>query len=67
VLDLNGKSKEEFFNEIKEKFLVKMCKENPEERRTFCMYLEGEWYLLKIRDSVEASLSMSKSVLKHWM
>jgi uncharacterized protein (DUF1015 family) len=63
ILDLNGKSNEEFFNEIGEKFTVeKTGKTKPEERRSFCMYYKGEWYLLKIRDSVEASLSMSNSV-----
>jgi uncharacterized protein (DUF1015 family) len=63
VLDLNGKTKDEFLNEVSEKFnLVKSEKSKPEERRTFGMYIDREWYLLKIRDSVEASLSMSKSV-----
>jgi uncharacterized protein (DUF1015 family) len=63
VKDLNGKSKEDFLSEIKGKFSVeKSSRKNPEARRNFGMYLDGEWYLLKVKDSVEASLSMSRSV-----
>jgi uncharacterized protein (DUF1015 family) len=63
VHDLNGKNKEEFLNEIRENFILEKCgRKSPEERRTFCMYLDGEWYLLKVRESVEASLSLSGSV-----
>jgi len=63
VLDLNGNSREEFLKKIGEKFLVeKSAKKNPSEKRTFGMYLDKEWYTLKIRDSVAASLKLSKSV-----
>jgi uncharacterized protein (DUF1015 family) len=63
ILDLNGKSKEAFLNEAEERFFIeKSGKKKPEERETFCMYLDGEWYHLKTRVGVEASLSMAKSV-----
>jgi uncharacterized protein (DUF1015 family) len=63
VADLNGKSRKEFFNEVEEKFEVtKSDQKTPSEKRTFGMYYDGEWYTLEIRDSIKASLSMSKSV-----
>lgn len=63
VLDLNGKSKEDFLDEIGEKFLIeKSGLKEPKSRKNFCMYLDGEWYHLKARDSVSASSSLSKSV-----
>jgi len=63
VLDLNGKSKNEFLNEISEKFEVnKSTVKEPAEQRTFGMYLDGEWYMLEARDSILASNTLSKSV-----
>ena len=66
VMDLNGNSKEEFLNAVAEKFSVeKSTMKEPEEAKSFCMYLEGEWYLLKALDSVLASNSLSASVGDH--
>jgi len=63
VFDLNGLNKEEFLNEISEKFEVKPTTEKePKQKNNFCMYLDKQWYLLKPRDSVFASLSLEKSV-----
>jgi uncharacterized protein (DUF1015 family) len=63
VSDLNGLSKKDFLNKVEEKFIIsKSGEKKPSGRRTYCMYLDGEWYTLSIRDSIEASLSMSKSV-----
>ncbi len=63
VFDLNGNSKEEFLNKVSEKFEVqKSNRKEPSERRSFGMYLDGEWYELKARDSVLASNSLSASV-----
>lgn len=62
VKDLNGLSKEEFLNVIGEKFVVENTDtKQPTENKTFCMYLDGEWFSLKIRDSISASLSLAKS------
>ena len=62
VLDLNGNDKEQFLNKVSEKFEIEKTNEKePKERRTFCMYLDGEWYKLKARDSVLASNSLSAS------
>lgn len=63
VLDLNGKSKEEFLNEVSEKFQIeKTNTAQPDKQKTFGMYLDGEWYVLKPRDLILASNSLSKSV-----
>ena len=63
VLDVNGKNEEEFLNELGEKFHVGKSKtKEPGERHSFGMYLKGQWYLLKARDSIIASLSLSDSV-----
>ena len=63
VLDLNGKSKDEFLNEVSEKFEVSKSEiKEPEQKRSFGMYHDGEWYILKARDSVLASNTLSKSV-----
>lgn len=66
VSDLNGRTKEEFLNEVSEKFSVaKSSLKEPEERKIFGMYLDGEWYRLKANDSISASGSLSKSVAEN--
>ncbi|MBT8380240.1 MAG: DUF1015 family protein [Ignavibacteria bacterium] len=63
VFDLNRFSKNDFLNEINEKFEVeKTSEKEPKEKNNFCMYLDRQWYHLKARDSVLASLSLTKSV-----
>lgn len=62
VFDLNGNNNDEFLKKINENFLVeKTNQKEPEKKSTFCMYLNGIWYLLTPRDSVKASLSLSNS------
>jgi len=66
VFDLNGRTGEEFINEIAEKFEVTQSDEKtPAKPKTFSMYLGGKWYSLKTRDSVLASASLSDSVAGH--
>ncbi|WP_337873460.1 DUF1015 family protein [Ignavibacterium sp.] len=63
VFDLTGLSKEDFLNSVSEKFDVKLTTEKePNKQNEFCMYLDYQWYHLKARDSVLASLSLEKSV-----
>ncbi len=63
VVDLNHLSKEEFLDKVSEKFSIdKSGKKEPDNRRIYGMYLDGEWYMLKARDSILASNSLSKSV-----
>ena len=53
VKDLNGYSKEEFLKKIEESFDVEKKDEQvkPEVKGTFGMYLEGQWYLLRAKES----------------
>jgi uncharacterized protein (DUF1015 family) len=63
VFDLNKLSKEDFLNEVSEKFEVKPTNDKePKTKYNFCMYLDKQWYHLKARDSVLASLSLEKSI-----
>ncbi len=63
VSDLNKLSKDEFLNKVSEKFVVeKTGEKEPKTRRSYGMFLDGEWYMLKVRDSVLASNSLSESV-----
>jgi len=63
VFDLNKLSKEGFLNAISEKFSVSPTNDKePKTKNQFCMYLDKQWYHLKARDSVMASLSLEKSV-----
>ncbi len=63
VFDLNGLNEEEFLGAVNEKFEVQnSSSKEPEQRKSFGMYLNKEWYSLKARDSVTASLSLSDSV-----
>ena len=63
VSDLNNLSSEEFLNQVNEKFVVERSgKKEPPIRRNFGMYIGGEWYMLKPRDNILASNSLSKSI-----
>ena len=63
VFDLNGKSKDDFLNEVNEKFsLQKNNLKEPQERKSYCMYIDGEWYTLTPRDAVTASSHLSGTV-----
>ncbi len=63
VFDLNGLSKADFMNSVADKFTITPTTDKePKIKNTFCMYLDKEWFLLKPRDSVFASLSLEKSV-----
>lgn len=53
VTDLNGLTKEEFFEKISERFVLGAPQKaaiRPSERHTFSMYLDGAWYPLKAKD-----------------
>lgn len=63
IFDLNNLGKEEFLNAVSEKFEIsKTLEKEPKTQKQFCMYIDKQWYLLKARDSVLASLSLEKSV-----
>jgi uncharacterized protein (DUF1015 family) len=63
VFDLNGLTKADFMNTVADKFTITPTKDKePKTKNIFCMYIEKEWFVLKPRDSVFASLSLEKSV-----
>jgi uncharacterized protein (DUF1015 family) len=63
VINLNGNTKQEFLNKISEKFVHdKTNVKEPTDRRNIGMYLGSEWYNLKPKDSVIASINLAKSV-----
>jgi uncharacterized protein (DUF1015 family) len=63
VFDLNGLSKADFMNSVADKFAItSTSNKEPKTKNTFCMYIDKEWFELKPRDSVFASLSLEKSI-----
>ena len=54
VKDLNGLSKEEFLKAIQKKFIIEKTPNNegfkPNEKHTFGMYIDNEWFKLKARE-----------------
>jgi uncharacterized protein (DUF1015 family) len=63
VFDLNGLSKADFMDSVAQKFTItKTENKEPKSKNTYCMYIDKEWFELKPRDSVFASLSLEKSV-----
>jgi uncharacterized protein (DUF1015 family) len=63
VFNLNGNSKQEFLNKLSEKFVHdKTNAKEPTDRRNIGMYLDHQWYSLKPKDSVIASINLAKSV-----
>lgn len=53
VKDLNGLTKEEYLKACAKDFQVKLCGKEafyPEQKCSFGMYLEGEWYLLTAKE-----------------
>ena len=63
VLDLNGMNKESLLKKIKGNFdAEKTNLKSPDKKRSFCMYIDKEWYLLKPKDSVIKKADTAKSV-----
>jgi uncharacterized protein (DUF1015 family) len=63
VYDLNGLSRADFMDSVAQKFTVTKTEiKEPSTKNSFCMYIDKEWFVLKPRDSVFASLSLEKSV-----
>lgn len=72
VKDLNGLSKEEFLQKLREKFLVEKAVAKPykpEKSRTFGMCLGGDWYKLTAKegsfDEGDPVLSLDISILQN--
>lgn len=73
VRDLNGLSKEEFLDKIRENFRVEMLggAKHPEQKGQISMYLEGQWYLLTISEELSAITdaveSLDVSLLQNYL
>ena len=70
VKDLNGLTLDEFLGKVSEKFSVEKsdAQVSPQEKGTFGMYVEGQWYLLRAKDELfagkDAVGSLDVSVLQ---
>lgn len=73
VKDLNGYSKEEFFEKIREHFELEEIegKASPAKKAEFTMYLEGRWYRLtakkELQDITDAVASLDVSLLQDYL
>ncbi len=73
VKDLNGLTKEEFFQKVSEHFHMEksMKPVRPGRKGTFGMYLEGQWYCLTAQDALfegkDAVGSLDVSVLQDYL
>ena len=63
VKDLNGNTIDSFLAAISDKFTIEKTEQKvPAEPQSYSLYIDKQWYLLKARDSVLASNSLSSSV-----
>ena len=73
VKDLNGYSKEEFLEKIKEHFTIEELeeKESPGKKAEFTMYLEKKWYRLTAKEELtnitDAVASLDVSLLQDYL
>ena len=63
VKDLNGMSKVELLASVKESFVISQgASSSPETRGQWTMYLDGQWYGLSLRDTVEMPSGVVESL-----
>jgi uncharacterized protein (DUF1015 family) len=63
VKDLNGMSKVELLASVKESFVISQsASSSPETRGQWSMYLDGQWYGLSLRDTVEMPSGVVESL-----
>jgi uncharacterized protein (DUF1015 family) len=63
VKDLNGMSKVELLARIKESFMISQtASPSPETRGQWSMYVDGQWYGLSLRDTVEKPSGVVESL-----
>lgn len=73
VKDLNGLTKEEFFQKVSEHFQMEESTKpvRPEKKGTFGMYLEGQWYCLTAQNALfegkDAVGSLDVSILQDYL
>ncbi|HMH43978.1 MAG TPA: DUF1015 family protein [Pyrinomonadaceae bacterium] len=63
VKDLNGMSQVEFLSRVKESFVISQgASSSPETRGHWCMYLDGQWHGLGLRDTIERPTGVVESL-----
>lgn len=64
VKDLNGLTKDEFLDKVSESFEVTESEipVKPSEKAEFGMYLDGQWYTLKLKDTIPEDIVSSLDV-----
>lgn len=63
VFKLNGLSKEEFFEKVKSNFSIGTSSSPvPPGKRTFCMYIDKIWYLLKPNENVKEGKTVGENL-----
>ncbi len=72
VHDLNGMSKEDFMSKIKNNFTVEETNSpNPPSKKTFAMYIDKNWYLLKpnhnIKQAATVGENLDVSILQNYL
>lgn len=74
ITDLNGHTREEFFELIKENFEIEeapIAPFNPPFAHSFSMYIDGKWYLLTAREDIiddsDPIMCLDVSILHKWI
>jgi uncharacterized protein (DUF1015 family) len=74
VKDLNGLTKEEFLNKAEECFEIELIGSipfAPDQKASYGMYLDGEWYSLKAKDTIRNNedpvASLDVSLLQNYL
>jgi uncharacterized protein (DUF1015 family) len=63
VFDLNGFNKDQFIKKISENFSVEETSSpNPPEKKSYAMYLDKKWYLLKPNDKVKPGATVGDNL-----
>jgi uncharacterized protein (DUF1015 family) len=63
VLDLNGLNKEQFFEKVKENFSIEETNSpNPAGKKTFAVYIDHKWYLLKPNNNVKQGATVGENL-----
>ncbi len=63
VSDLNGMNKDQLMEKIKENFEVKeTTSPNPPGKKTFAMYIDGKWYLLKANENIKTASTVGENL-----
>ncbi len=63
VFDLNGMNKDQLIEKIKENFEIEEATSpNPPGKKTFAMYINGKWYLLKANENIKTASTVGDNL-----